>query len=102
MKLFILVLLAHGLGQCAPARAYTLRYRVSKPDAAAILQRVEAATGLDFAAKCSTCTVHGHINTGGGEVIVEVYQTKVSPRTIATPKVSAALKKAIGKAVLGR
>lgn len=93
------------------ARAYTLRYKVPNPDAEAIIARVEAATGLNFQGKCATpadgkaCTafapIHGHLLTGPGYVVVEIYQAKSrNPRLVAV-KVDAALKQKIGKAVLG-
>lgn len=97
MKLFLALLLS------SQGAAYTLTYKVQKPDAQAILDRVELATGMDFAAKCSSCTVHGHISTGGGKVVVEVYQAKAgNPRVIPTYSVTAALRTKIGNAVLGK
>ena len=94
MKLLLSLMLLTG-----SAQAYSLHYKVAKPDAAAITARLESSTGLTFEAKCGTCTVNGHITTISGSVEVVVYQTK-GVRYLATKSVSADLKKKIGKAVL--
>lgn len=94
------------------AEAYTLRYKVAKPDGLAIVARLEAATGLNFQGKCKTpgaagaCleldVIHGHVSTGPGLVEVVVYdrQRKDVPRARAAA-VTADIKKKISKAVLG-
>lgn len=94
------------------ANAYTLRYRVAKPDPEAILQRAEMnCGGLRLAANCphpkagevAACAVNGYLMTGGGAVLVALYTrtNKADPR-ITPVTVDAALKNCVGQAVLGR
>ncbi len=86
----------------ASAQAYTLRYKVAEPNAKLILTRLEAGTGLRFSVKCDTCTVNGQLMTGGGEVIVEVYQVKgKNEHYVPVPTITAALRAKINAAVLG-
>lgn len=66
----------------SPAAAYVKTYRVDSPDAGAILASLESATGLTFAATCATCSVNGNLMTARGQVRVEVYESRFSPRII--------------------
>lgn len=66
----------------SPALAYVKTYKVDGPDAATILTRLESATGLSFAAACSTCSVNGNLMTSPAEVRVEVYESVIGPRIV--------------------
>lgn len=93
-----------------PAAAYTLRYKVKEaPPADELSQKLWAATGLYFGGfKCllsdgtTPCNRHGHLISGAGTVVVEVYQTKAKEIPLSKPvTVTAELKKKIGRVVLG-
>lgn len=93
------------LSLAAPAAAWQASYRVGKnPDIAAVIARVEASTGLDFQAKCASCTVNGHVSIDPDRpewVQVVVYQGTSKGR-FKCWTVTPALKKKVGQAVLGR